>query len=356
MDGIHITRAALHDLADKAAGALAANNFRVAAAFLDALRTITADHHAMPAGPGQGTLPGPITPANDRAQDCAPEATGAPLAPAAPAPAQAAGGTQQARARSQTRNTGRAGGVWTAGRLALLRRGWHEGQTARELLPALNALPAASPVASEQAIYNRADKLGLKRPPEVAARLLQRAGRLGAERAAAMAAAGVTSLGAKPLVWTTERLELGRRMWEAGEPAEAMLEALNALPAAVPIGAVHTIRTQAAKQRWQRPEAFIAAKRAGYAERMRRMVTARRAAAAPPAPAPQAPPPEPPGPPPTSIAEPIRPGDEKEDAFRLFAAGASVRAVAEQFLEDIGTVGAWHTEWRAQAQQKDRAA
>ncbi len=297
-------------------------------------------------------------------EDQAPDA--AEPAAAAPEP--------KGRARSATQNTGRAGGVWTAERDELLRRLWTEGKTAAEALPELNALPAASVIASKQAIYARASFLRIKRPPAVAAVLLRRAGRIGAERAAEMAAAGVSTLGAKPLVWSQERLDAGRVMWEAGERAEDMLPRLNALPGQVPIAEAHVIRTQAAKQKWQRPQHFLEAKRAAYAERMRAMRAARELdkptapTAAPglgPLPAEQAAKSEPLEPEssepkpsdlapkpvdlePRSLAEPVRAGNDKAEAFDLFSRGASVRAVAAELDESLSVVGAWHTEWRSQ--------
>lgn len=295
--------------------------------------------HHLPDGPGPGFQPG-----------CTPSAEAPPIAAApAPAPAQAAGGatSPRARARSGTPNTGRAGGVWNPARDELLTRLWHEGKTAGEALPLLNEVPAPSPIASEMAIYARAHLLGIKRPPEVAALLLRRAGRIGAERAAELAAAGVSSLGAKPLVWTQERLALGQRLWEAGERAEDMLPRLNELPAAATVPNAQAIRSQAAKQGWIRPESFIAAKRAGHAERMRAMAAARAAkpAARPEQRAatdalPEAPPPAAP------IALAAGPDAEKAEAMELFAAGQTVRQVAADLGATISVVASWHAEWK----------
>jgi hypothetical protein len=341
MDGLTLDRAALHALLTDAHVALAEHRIDFAGAVLHALRRITAP----PLAPMVVRDPFPeilAAAAEPPPRGHKPELAAAREIPGVKGSLPA---EPQARARSSTPNTGRAGGVWTPERDEALARGWHDGLVARDVLPLLNALPAPAPVASEQAVYARANTLRLKRPREVAARLLARAGRLGAERAAQMAAEGVTTLGAKPLVWTQPRLDLGRQMWEAGESAHDMLPALNALPATVPVSSVQTIRTQAAKQRWQRPEAFIAAQRAGYADRMRRLRTKHAepiqaelepspAAAQPPEPAPYRPP-------------VVRAGeDQKAEVFDAFTAGQTVRAVAEDFDLPLSVVSTWQAEWK----------
>lgn len=303
------------------------------------------DEISLPGGLGLGTPP---------------EAEAAPQPPS-PEPAQAAGGELRARSKSVTPNRGRKGGVWTPERDELLRKLWDEGASAAQAFEQLNALPAETPIASAQAVYNRAFDLKLRRPPEVAAAMLRRAGRLGAERAAQLAAEGVSTLGARPLVWTAERLALAKELWEAGQSADAMLVRLNELPAAAEISGAHVIRTQAAKHRWKRPEAFLEAKRAKYAEQMRRL---RGAAPSVPLDVPAtpqiAPAPEPEAAPSAvePTPEPARPAsvsarayipaqtDDKAEVFEAFDGGMTVRDAAADFGLPLSTLSNWHTEWK----------
>lgn len=334
------------------------------------------------------------------AADTAPDASAADgavekaRAPDAPPPAQAAEGhptPPQARARGTTPNRGRAGGVWTAARDDLLREGWAAGDRADELLPRLNAIDAPHPVASVQAVHNRAVHLKLKRPAAARAQLLQRAGRMGAERAAELAAAGHSSLGAKPIVWTAERDALGQHLWEAGEDAEAILPRLNALAAVAPVTDVHSIRSHASHRGWTRPESYKQRVREQYAERMRAMASSRttgpasapepstvrpeqagEAAATPAivepaedaAPAHEATAPDqsrPSARPPTGkalfrgAALPAVP-DEKAEVFEAFDAGATVRDVAADFGTAMSTLSNWHAEWKLARRQQEAAA
>jgi hypothetical protein len=98
--------------------------------------------------------------------------------------------------------------VFTPERCAALKEDWEAGVDASAIMERLNTMPCAHPVASAQAVIDKARALGLKRP-EGWARAKQQT--------------------AKPRTWTQERLDLLHKQINL-IPDDDLLERLNALP------------------------------------------------------------------------------------------------------------------------------
>ena len=311
---LQITPAALHDLLTDAHRAMVEHRQEWAGAVLHVLRRVTMPempNHERPAGPAEGSLPCPITPA----------AAVAPLATDAPEPAQAAGGTTL-RAKARPPSGGhRPVAVWTDERKALLIEQFPNCTDNQALLEQLAALPG-EPIASLKAMMVQAGKMGLRRSAEAQRIIARRMGARGGER----------SLERQPAApsphMTPERLDLFARLW--GDPTISVRGVwlqVNDLPGP-------KLTATQSLYNW--------AKKLGLPTQRPTLP----AEVSEPEPEPvAAPEPEP--------IEPVKPGDDRADAFDAFAAGQTVRQVAADFGLPVDQIVNWHAEWKAtQAPQR----
>lgn len=199
-EGIHITRARLHELLTDAHVALVEHRETQAGAIINALRKITAPEHPataplpllmqiMPqqhltAEPGSRGTPAVVSRPTD----------GAPVAPA-PSPAQAAGERTVRAIHRRPGGFGKPILVWVPARDDLLRAEFPTCTDSEGLFARLNAIPAPEPVASLDAMGQRAIKLGIKRTPETLRAVMRGAALRGLERANA---SRLASLGGTP--------------------------------------------------------------------------------------------------------------------------------------------------------------
>jgi hypothetical protein len=113
--------------------------------------------------------------------------------------------------------------VFTPQRCAALTEDWEAGRDASAIMQRLNTMPCAHPVASANAVIDKARALGLKRP-EGWARAKQQT--------------------AKPRTWTQERLDLLHNLVNL-IPDDDLRERLNALPGpTIPPGRAMRARAQ----------------------------------------------------------------------------------------------------------------
>lgn len=350
MTGIAITQAGLHaaltELRDR--GGERDNDRDAAAFFIDSLNVLAAlltpqappearlasvaelaapngaglrhaaHTYAMTAGPAEGHTPSLVTPA----------AAVAPIATEAPAPAQAAGGPIL-RAKGRLRSGGhRPVAVWTDERKALLTEQFPNCADNQALLEQLSALPG-DPIASLKAMMVQAGKMGLRRSAEAQRIIARRMGARGGER----------SLERQPAApsphMTQDRLDLFARLWcDPTISVRGIWSQVNELPGPK-LTATQSLYNWAKKlglstQRPTLPEPDAEPEQVVVPE-----------------------PDQPAIPPP--LIEPIKPGDDKADAFEAFAAGQTVRQVATDFGLPVDVVVNWHAEWKA-TQTSQRAA
>jgi len=199
----------------------------------------------------------------------------------------------------------------TPERDALIRELWPQmAITGDAIVERLNALPGA-PVTWPW-LFHRAEDLGLpgRRAAARAAGLPVSAPSLQRERAETP-----TRL-AREVLWNPPREDALRQGWEAGDPPEAILAAVNALPGPT-IPGIKTLTDRASYRKLRRPAAYMAALRERKTATMRaarhgrqELPPAAEAALPEPPPAPVAEPP--PAPPPRPAPAPVREVTESE--------------------------------------------
>lgn len=214
--------------------------------------------------------------------------------------------------------------VFTPERDALLTQDWRAGKRATEILPRLNALPGAAPVASVQAVTSRAMKLHLKRPE--------------GWKAATLSDSATT-------VWHQERQALLRAEYGRMKP-QLLLEAINALPGQR-IESVDSLRRAAARFRIKSARLLVPSK-------------------ATPPPAPRPPRAWPVTPAPEPEPEPLTPEEQEAAvaaawarkharAMDLFGQGKSAEAVSASIKVPLREACRLLGEYRNQAAQRKAA-
>lgn len=357
-EGVHISRARLHELLTDAHVAMVEQRPDFTSAVLHVLRKATAPESAvdmvwrvpalaepappaipLTAEPGSVayTAPGPSAPA---------DATNEPASDAPP-PVQAAGSTIVRALHRRPSGGGKPIAVWVPARDALLRAEFPTCADSEALLERLNAIDAPSPVASVDAMGQRAIKLGIKRTAETLRHVMRGAALRGLERANASRMAtlgagsprGVTGI-------ASEAQEAGLRdLWTTDATVAAIIARLGEMDGPK-ISAKSTIYRMA---------------------RLLDLPVPRPVAMRPEdQPAPAEPQPEPqPAPPPAehgstakAWAGSPRKGallpavpDDRAEVFEAFDGGMTVRDVAAEFGLPLSTLSNWQAEWR-----RERAA
>lgn len=268
---------------------------------------------------------------------------------AQPAHADTDGATPPATRRNAIR-------VWTPERDALIAAELPSCRDIDDLMARLAEMPGA-PIATAKAMLTHAREIGVRRSDDTLKAIARTSGRKGGaetERRSPTIESGAR---------TPERLALLRRMWpDPAVTVQQIHQAWNALPgpafassntlyAVAKILGMPTRRLTAEfapRVAAPEPEAEPDGEPAGEPE-------GEAPGEALPAPAPAVcaqPASRPPGQRPMAAVL-VDAATIKQEVMEAFAAGLSVRAIAEDFGEPIWQVGAWQAEWRQGQQQKD---
>jgi hypothetical protein len=278
-----------------------------------------AHHDHLTAGPG--ALHGAVVDT--------PAAEGAPPAPKAPPPAQAAEGRQPSNTTP---------GKWSRERIALLAAEFPTCIDRADLLARVNELPG-EPVASVGSMRHKAHELGIAAPPHIARAIQAAAGQRGGRSTEAGTPTKPSEVrteerfAAFPALWHDVRLSVGdiqaRINAMPGKPMASSTQLYGwAKKAGLP---TQRGMPDEAPDTDDAPEGAASPPETPMREATPRGNSQFRGAALPAVP------------------------DEKAEVFDAFTAGQTVRDVAADFGLPLSTLSTWHAEWKLAQRQKDAA-